>query len=222
MTRILLVDDEQRMLNLLSLYLTPHGMTCDQALSGYQALKQLDKKSYDLILLDIMMKNMDGFETCKKIKERTDIPVIMLTAKDQKHDILHGLHLGADDYVTKPFDEEILLARIEALLRRGTNQKKIEINGLVWNQDSYQLHFKHREIRLTPKEFKLLGLLLKRPNQVYEREDLLELVWGFASETEGRTIDSHVRNLREKIRKQDFPIDSHLKTIWGVGYKWEK
>lgn len=222
MTRILLVDDEQRMLNLLSLYLTPHGFTCDQALTGYQAIKQLDKKKYDLILLDIMMKDMDGFETCAKIKERTNIPIIMLTAKDQKHDILHGLHIGADDYVTKPFDEEILLARIKALLRRETNQKKIETNGLVWNQDSYQLHFKHKEIRLTPKEFKLLGLLLKRPNQVYEREDLLELVWGFESETEGRTIDSHVRNLREKIRKQDFPIDSHLKTIWGVGYKWEK
>ncbi|MCS1352111.1 response regulator transcription factor [Mechercharimyces sp. CAU 1602] len=222
MTRILLVDDEQRMLNLISLYLTPHGFTCDEALSGYQALKKLNEQTYDLILLDIMMKEMDGFATCTKIKERTNIPIIMLTAKDQKQDILHGLHIGADDYITKPFDEEILLARIEALLRREKNQTKVEVNGLIWNQDSHQLNYKNKEIRLTPKEFKLLGLLLKRPNQVYEREDLLELIWGFDSETEGRTIDSHVRNLREKIRKHDYPIDTHLKTIWGVGYKWEK
>ncbi|WP_079478273.1 response regulator transcription factor [Halobacillus salinus] len=222
MTRILLVDDEQRMLDLLALYLTPHGFRCDQALNGFQALELLERCSYELVLLDVMMKDMDGFDTCVKIRERSNIPVIMLTAKDQKQDILQGLKLGADDYVSKPFDEEILLARIEALLRRGDNPKEIAVNGLVWNQESHQLHYGQLEIQLTPKEFKLLGLLLKRPNQVYEREDLLELVWGYDSETEGRTIDSHVRNLREKIRNKGFPIDTHLKTIWGVGYRWEK
>ncbi|WP_082235464.1 response regulator transcription factor [Halobacillus massiliensis] len=222
MTRILLVDDEQRMLDLLSLYLTPHGFICDQELSGHQAIKQLDKTNYDLILLDIMMKDLDGFATCKKIKEKANIPIIMLTAKDQKKDILHGLNIGADDYITKPFDEEILLARIEALLRRGVNHKNIEINGLIWNEESHQLHYEHKEIHLTPKEFKILGILIKRPNQVYEREYLLELVWGFETDTGGRTIDSHVRNLREKIRREGFPIDNHLKTIWGVGYKWMK
>ncbi|MBA2175673.1 response regulator transcription factor [Halobacillus locisalis] len=220
MTKILLVDDEQRMLYLISLYLTPHGFICDQALGGYQAMDLLKQSFFDLILLDIMMKDMDGFETCKRMREITETPIIMLTAKDQKQDILKGLKIGADDYVSKPFDEEILLARMEALLRRGTNRRSIEVNGLTWNQESHQLHYGKTEIQLTPKEFKLLGLLLKRPNQVYEREDLLELVWGFDSETEGRTIDSHVRNVREKIRKKGFPIDSHLKTIWGVGYKW--
>ncbi|ARI78631.1 response regulator transcription factor [Halobacillus mangrovi] len=220
MIRILLVDDEQRMLDLLKLYLSPHGFTCDQALSGIEALDKLNDHSYDLVLLDVMMKDIDGFETCRQMRKVTTIPIIMVTAKDQKQDILQGLHIGADDYITKPFDEDILIARIEALLRRGSKQRKIIQNDLVWNQETHQLHYSGKEIRLTPKEFQLLGLLLKRPNQVYARDDLLQLVWGFDSETEGRTIDSHVRNLREKIRKHGYPIDHHLKTIWGIGYKW--
>ncbi|MGI8314563.1 response regulator transcription factor [Halobacillus mangrovi] len=220
MIRILLVDDEQRMLDLLKLYLSPHGFTCDQALSGIEALDKLNDHSYDLVLLDVMMKDIDGFETCRQMRKVTTIPIIMVTAKDQKQDILQGLQIGADDYITKPFDEDILIARIEALLRRGSKQRKIIQNDLAWNQETHQLHYSRNEIHLTPKEFQLLGLLLKRPNQVYAREDLLQLVWGFDSETEGRTIDSHVRNLREKIRKHGYPIDNHLKTIWGIGYKW--
>ncbi|MGP4078051.1 response regulator transcription factor [Halobacillus sp. K22] len=221
MNRVLLVDDEQRMLDLLELYLKPHGFQCDQARSGFEALRNLEHTSYDLILLDVMMKDMDGFETCRQIREKSNVPIMMITAKDQKHDILQGLKLGADDYITKPFDEDILLARIKALLRRGPEQNKIVMNDLVWNEEAHELHYENKEIHLTPKEFKLLGLLLNRPNQVYDRNYLLERVWGFDSNTEGRTIDSHVRNLREKIRKHGYPIDRHLKTIWGVGYKWE-
>ncbi|SFF59137.1 DNA-binding response regulator, OmpR family, contains REC and winged-helix (wHTH) domain [Halobacillus alkaliphilus] len=221
MNRVLLVDDEQRMLDLLELYLKPHGFPCEKARSGLEALNKLDHTSYDLILLDVMMKDMDGFETCRHIREKSNVPIMMITAKDQKHDILQGLKLGADDYITKPFDEDILLARMKALLRRGPEQNKIVMNDLVWNEEAHQLHYDNKEIHLTPKEFKLLGLLLNRPNQVYDRNYLLERVWGFDSNTEGRTIDSHVRNVREKIRKHGYPIDRHLKTIWGVGYKWE-
>ncbi|SIS48081.1 response regulator transcription factor [Salimicrobium flavidum] len=221
MTQILVVDDEQRMLDLLELYLLPHGYDVTKASGGAEALEKLKHKPYDLIVLDIMMKEMDGFETCRRLRAFTDIPVLMLTAKDQKEDVLKGLKTGADDYVTKPFDEDILIARIETLLRRSA-PSSLEINGLRWNEDTYELKYNGYSVPLTPKEFQLIGLLLKRPGHVYDRNDLLDLVWGFESDTEGRTIDSHVRNIREKIRRSGFPADDHLKTVWGVGYKWVK
>lgn len=220
MKRILLVDDEKRMLDLLELYLVPHGYVVHKVRSGAEGLEELRTYSYDLVLLDIMMKDMDGMETCRRIRTFSKVPIIMLTAKDQKEDVIQGLKTGADDYITKPFDEEILIARIEALLRREHPQSSIEINGLEWNSDTYELHFGSEEIPLTPKEFQLLGLLLRRPNHVYDRNDLLDLVWGIQSDTGGRTIDSHVRHIREKIRRSGFPINDHLKTVWGVGYKW--
>ncbi len=220
MKKLLLVDDEQRMLDLLGLYLEPHGFQCDKALSGPEALSLMETTHYDLVLLDIMMKGMDGYETCRHIRKMTDIPVIMITAKDQKHDIIHGLNVGADDYITKPFDEDIMLARIGAQLRRGNEQNVVVYNHLIWNPDTYQLFHYNEEINVTPKEFQLIGYLMKRPNYVYKRDHLLELIWGAESDTESRTIDSHVRNLREKIRLTGFPIDDHLKTVWGIGYKW--
>ncbi|UOQ94030.1 response regulator transcription factor [Halobacillus shinanisalinarum] len=221
MKRLLLVDDERRMLDLLGLYLEPHGFQCDKVLSGHKALSLFKTYHYDLILLDIMMIDMDGFETCRRIREITDIPIIMITAKDQKQDILRGLKAGADDYITKPFDEDIMLARIQTQLRRGGKKQNVWVyDRLIWNQDTYQLLYLDKEINVTPKEFQLIGLLMKRPNHVYDREHLLELIWGSDSETESRTIDSHVRNIREKIRQKGFPIDKHLKTVWGIGYKW--
>ncbi|REJ09205.1 response regulator transcription factor [Halobacillus trueperi] len=220
MKRILLVDDEKRMLDLLELYLVPHGYEVHKVRSGTEGLEELRIYSYDLVLLDIMMKDMDGMETCRRIRTFSKVPIIMLTAKDQKEDVIRGLKTGADDYITKPFDEEILIARIEALLRRENPQSSIQVNGLEWNSDTYELHFGNEEISLTPKEFQLLGLLLKHPNHVYDRNDLLDLVWGIQSDTGGRTIDSHVRHIREKIRRSGFPINDHLKTVWGVGYKW--
>ncbi|WP_347861112.1 response regulator transcription factor [Salimicrobium sp. PL1-032A] len=219
MTQILIVDDEQRMLDLLELYLTPHGYKVTKVLHGADALEKLKKEPFDLVVLDIMMKGMDGFETCRRLRAFSDVPVLMLTAKDQKEDVIKGLNLGADDYVTKPFDEEILVARIEALLRRNA-PSSIKVDGLQWNEERYELSYGNCSIPLTPKEFQLIRLLLKRPNHVYDRNDLLDLVWGVESDTEGRTIDSHIRNIREKIRHSGFPVDEHLKTVWGVGYKW--
>jgi DNA-binding response OmpR family regulator len=132
------------------------------------------------------------------------------------------LKIGADDYITKPFDEELLLARIEAVIRRsGVEEQKIyEFNGLTWDDHQFNVSFCGQEILLTPKEFKMVGLFLKNPQKVFSREQLIELIWGFESETEGRTIDSHIRNIRDKCRKVGFPIDDHLLTVWGVGYKW--
>ncbi|PBB04824.1 MULTISPECIES: response regulator transcription factor [Bacillaceae] len=221
MTHILIVDDEQRMLDLIELYLLPYGYQTTKVRSGAKALEVVKTTPFDLVILDIMMKEMDGFETCQRLRTFSDVPVLMLTAKDQKKDVIKGLKTGADDYVTKPFDEDILLARVETLLRRNA-PSAMEVNGLRWDESTYELSYQDYAIALTPKEFRLIGLLLKRPNHVYDRHDLLDLVWGFESDTWGRTVDSHVRNIREKIRRSGFPVDDHLKTVWGVGYKWMK
>ncbi|KOF09208.1 XRE family transcriptional regulator [Planococcus glaciei] len=220
MQKVLLVDDEQRMLDLVALYLKPHQYVCTKAVGAFEALNYLEKESYDLVLLDVMMPEMDGWELCREIRKFSDVPIIMLTAREQKEDIVKGLNLGADDYVTKPFNEEELLARMAALLRRSRPENSIEVDGLLWDEDRFELSFNGQSIRLTPKEFLMLGQLLKNPDKVFSREQLIQLVWGFDSETEGRTIDSHVRNVREKIRQAGFPIDQHFLTVWGIGYKW--
>src|SRR5699024_6613917 len=184
------------------------------------ALSSLEAEAFDIILLDIMMPEMNGWDLCRKVREISDIPIIMLTAREEKEDIVKGLKLGADDYITKPFSEDELLARMEALLRRRKPANSVEVNGLLWDEMRYELSYKNNPVKLTPKEFALIGLLIRNPNQVFEREQLIGLIWGFESDTGGRTVDSHVRNIREKIRQAGFPIDEHFKTVWGVGYKW--
>ncbi|TMN23340.1 response regulator transcription factor [Lentibacillus cibarius] len=217
---VLLVDDEKRMLDLLTLYLKPHNYTCQQARGAYEALDYLDQKSFDIVLLDIMMPDMDGWELCQEIRAVSDVPIIMVTARDQKEDVVKGLRLGADDYIAKPINEEELLARMEALLRRNMSANRVEVRGLVWDENRYELTYQSKPIKLTPKEFMMLGYFLQHPNQVFSRERLIELIWGFDSNTEGRTVDSHVRNMRDKIKQAGFPIEQHLQTVWGVGYKW--
>lgn len=222
MKKVLLIDDEERMLELLELYLKPYSYICRKALGANEGLKYIKEEKFDIILLDVMMPEMNGWEVCKKIREYSDIPIIMVTAREQKEDIVKGLKLGADDYITKPFDEEELVARIDALLRRTKPVNQIELDGLLWDEDQFELSYKHQYVKLTPKEFSIIGLLMKNPGRVFSREQLIEMVWGFHSETEGRTVDSHVRNMREKIREAGFPIDDYFQTVWGVGYKWIK
>jgi DNA-binding response OmpR family regulator len=221
MTTILLVDDETRMLDLLSLYLTPLGYKCVHHTSAIDAINFLEDHHADLILLDVMMPEMDGWEACREIRRHWDTPIIMLTARSEKHDIVQGLNIGADDYVTKPFDEAELVARIEAVLRRNSGKSTILIfNGLSLNMDSYELQYHGTAIPLTPKEFSLLNLFLQNRNKVFTREHLISTIWGYGVNTEDRTIDSHVRNLRDKLRKAGFAADDYLITVWGVGYKW--
>jgi DNA-binding response OmpR family regulator len=221
MKTILLVDDEPMMLDLLSLYLSPLGYKCIKKESAIDAIHYLQSHSADLILLDIMMPEMDGWEACREIRKTLDIPIIMLTAMSDKTDIVKGLKTGADDYISKPFDEEELTARIEAVLRRSKSESgTISFNGLLLDQNSYQLQFNRKEIPLTPKEFGMMSLFLSNMNKVFSREHLITSIWGHDVSTEDRTIDSHVRNLREKLRKAGFPADEHLQTVWGVGYKW--
>jgi DNA-binding response OmpR family regulator len=219
---ILLVDDEIRMLDLLSLYLEPHSFKCIKAKSGNDALKLLQTRKMDLVILDVMMPEMDGWTTCKKMREFSDVPIIMLTARTETVDVVKGLKYGADDYVTKPFKEEELLARIEALLRRTNTlqEEQIIFKGLEWRRDSVQLKYQKQVIQVTPKEFALVGLFLKNPHKVFSRDHLVLTIWGIDSQIDDRTIDSHIRNLREKLRNVGFPVDDHLFTVWGVGYKW--
>ncbi|MFT9598402.1 response regulator transcription factor [Mesobacillus sp.] len=221
MATILLVDDETRMLDLLALYLTPAGYKCIKRTSGNEAISFLEDNHADLVLLDVMMPELDGWETCSEIRRHWDIPVIMLTARSEKPDVVRGLKIGADDYITKPFDEGELIARIEAVLRRqSVKSPLLNFNGLKLNTDSYDVQYNGILIPLTPKEFALLSLFLENINKVFTREHLISTIWGYGVDTEDRTIDSHVRNLRDKLRKSGFAVDDYLSTVWGVGYKW--
>ncbi|PPA68698.1 response regulator transcription factor [Jeotgalibacillus proteolyticus] len=224
MKRIALVDDEQRMLDLLELYLKPLGYDCIKLRSGEDAIRLVKDEEPDLILLDVMMPSMDGFEACRIIRRFSDVPIILLTALYEKEDIIRGLQDGADDYIVKPFDEEELVARIHAIFRRTSDDfsRRIEHKGLVWDEFSHELSYNEMTVNVTPKEFSILGHLLKNPGRAYSREQLLSIIWGYEAWTDGRTVDSHVRNLRDKLRKIGFPIEKHLHTIWGVGYKWIK
>ncbi|MGI8384840.1 response regulator transcription factor [Robertmurraya sp. P23] len=222
MKTILLVDDEQRMLDLLCLYLEPKGYKCVPHTSALYALEYLSSSQVDLVLLDIMMPEMDGWTLCAEIRKKWDIPIIMLTARTDKTDIVKGLDIGADDYISKPFDEDELLARIGAVLRRNKSTSQIlTFKGLVLNLESFDLHYEKTPIPLTPKEFSMMELFLTHPNRVFTRDHLITSIWGHGVATEDRTIDSHVRNLREKLRKAHFPADEHLQTVWGLGYKWQ-
>ena len=221
MTTILLVDDETRMLDLLTLYLTPQGYKCIKKNSALDAISYLEDHQADLVLLDIMMPEMDGWDACQEIRKHWQIPIIMLTARSEKTDIVKGLKNGADDYITKPFDEAELIARIEAVLRRNSGESALlSFKGLALNMDSYELQYNGADIALTPKEFSLLNLFLQNRNKVFTREHLISTIWGYGVSTEDRTIDSHVRNLRDKLRKAGFAADEYLLTVWGIGYKW--
>ncbi|MEH7075740.1 response regulator transcription factor [Neobacillus drentensis] len=223
MKTILLVDDETRMLDLLCLYLAPYDFNCLKAESGKKAISLLEiEEAIDIVILDIMMPDMDGWKTCQKIREFSKVPIIMLTAMGETVDVIKGLKYGADDYITKPFHEAELLARIEALLRRSknSNEKNLVFNGLEWNKGSFELRYQNKLIQVTPKEFELIGLFLKNPQKVFSRDHLLSTIWSQKFHIDDRTVDSHIRNLREKLRNEGFPIDQHLSTVWGIGYKW--
>lgn len=220
MIKLLLVDDEERMLQLLKLYLEPHGYSCHTVCSGRAAVKYVEQNELDLIILDIMMPKMNGWETAEEIRSFSNVPIIILTAKEHTTDIVKGLKIGADDYITKPFEEDVLLARIEAILRRVLPKDKVEVDGLTWDKENHELTYHSKNITLTPKEFDMIGLLILNKNIVLTREHLLERVWGYDTETEDRTVDSHIRNIRDKCKNAGFPISEHLKTVWGIGYKW--
>ena len=222
--RVLVVDDEKLIGKGIRFSLEQDGMEVDCAYDGEEALACARENNYDMILLDIMLPKLDGFEVCQQIREFSDVPVVMLTAKGDDMDKILGLEYGADDYITKPFNILEVKARIKAIMRRtgkkdreAENSKVIKKGDLKLDCESRRVFSKDREINLTAKEFDLLELLAHNPNKVYSREDLLNLVWGYEYPGDARTVDVHIRRLREKIEAN--PSDpKYVYTKWGVGY----
>jgi DNA-binding response OmpR family regulator len=220
--KILVADDEQNIVRLLRLYLRNEGYEVIAAADGRQALDRFGQESPDLVLLDLMMPALSGFEVCTEIRKRSDVPVIMLTARSDDIDKIVGLEMGADDYVTKPFNPREVVARVKAALRRRTWDRApdqepgaVTVGNITLDPQSRDVTVDGTRVRLRQREFDLLEAFLRHPNVVLDRERLLVLVWGQEYEGDTRTIDVHVAWLREKLREGDAKIE----TVWGVGYK---
>ena len=221
---VLIVEDDPNIRELLQLYLEKDGYLVTQAADGGQGLEQFRACKPDLVLLDVMMPVMDGWEVCKAIRAESSTPVIMLTAKGEIDDKVAGLKAGADDYMTKPFEMKELLARIEAVLRRSDRSeevtaRRLTFDKLVIDMDSFELTVDGKKVDTPPKEMELLFYLASSPNRVYTRNQLLDEVWGFDYFGDSRTVDVHVKRLREKL--EGISDQWNVKTVWGVGYKFE-
>ena len=222
---ILVVDDDRNICELIRLYLEKEGFSVTLAYDGQAALNKFKEGSPSLVLLDIMLPKMDGFQVCREIRRISNIPIIMLTAKGETFDKVLGLELGADDYMVKPFENKELVARIKAALRRydpkDDAEKEVVYPNLCINLSNYELKISGNAIDIPPKELELLYFLATNPNKVFTREQLLETVWGFDYFGDSRTVDVHVKRLREKLELAGEGQNWQLKTVWGVGYKFE-
>lgn len=223
--KILIVDDDENICELLRLYLEKDGFETVVANNGEQAVDYAAKYTPDLILLDIMLPKLDGWQVCREIRKSSDVPIIMLTAKGETFDKILGLELGADDYISKPFDTKEVIARIKAVLRRSSDKDKasqiqeVTYDKLRINLTNYELEVNGVKIDTPPKELELIYHLASNPNRVYTRDQLLDEVWGFDYYGDSRTVDVHVKRLREKL--ENVSDRWSLKTVWGVGYKFE-
>jgi DNA-binding response OmpR family regulator len=221
--KVLVVDDEQSICELIKLDLEFEGYNVETAFDGREALEKVESFQPDLIILDVMLPYISGYELCRKINEKYNIPIILLTAKTDIVDKVLGLELGADDYITKPFDNRELLARAKALIRRSSqipaaDDKIIENGDLTIIPNERKVLVKKEEIHLTPKEYDLLYLLAQNPEQVFPRESLLEKIWGYDYFGDTRTVDMHVQRIRKKIGDHS-SSPKYLQTVFGVGYK---
>ncbi len=225
MKKVLVVDDEKSIVKGIKFSLEQDDMSVDTAHDGEVAIEKIRENSYDVVLLDVMLPKYTGLEVCQMVREFSDVPIIMLTAKGEDMDKILGLEYGADDYITKPFNILEVKARIKAIMRRSSKQDQdrgrddsvIEINGLRCECDSRRVFIDGVEASLTAKEFDLLLLLISNPNKVYSRDELLETIWGTSYPGDARTVDVHVRRLREKIESQ--PANpKYIHTKWGIGY----
>ncbi len=223
--KILVVDDDRNICEIIRLYLEKEGFQVILAHDGKEALDLFREVTPSVVVLDIMMPKMDGFQVCREIRRVSTIPVIMLTAKGETFDKVLGLELGADDYMVKPFENKELVARIKAVLRRyepkDSVDKEVIYSNIVINLTNYELKINGKAIDIPPKELELLYYLATNPNKVFTREQLLETVWGFDYFGDSRTVDVHVKRLREKLEIAGENVNWQLKTVWGVGYKFE-
>ena len=226
--KILIVDDDTNIAELISLYLTKECYETKMVHDGESALKELNLFQPNLILLDLMLPGMDGYQVCREVRTKSQVPIIMLSAKGEVFDKVLGLELGADDYIVKPFDTKELVARVKANLRRcqqvvtepvrPADAKIVEYPDLTINQSNYSVLYQGRTVEMPPKELELLYFLASSPNQVFTREQLLDHIWGYEYIGDTRTVDVHIKRLREKIKDHE---SWRIATIWGIGYKFE-
>lgn len=224
--KILIVDDDNNIAELISLYLTKECFEAKIVNDGEQALREFDSFHPDLLLLDLMLPGIDGYQVCRELRHTSDVPIIMLSAKGETFDKVLGLELGADDYIIKPFDAKELVARVRAVLRRfkvrqpsaPSGEKSVSYPDLTINLTNYSVTYMGKQVDMPPKELELLYFLASSPNQVFTREQLLDHIWGYEYIGDTRTVDVHIKRLREKIK--DNPSWS-IATVWGIGYKFE-
>lgn len=229
--KILVVDDEDRIRRLLRMYLERDDFEVEEAENGADALELALNNDYDAVLLDLMMPEMDGIEVCERLRQEKNTPIIMLTAKGEESNRVQGFEVGADDYIVKPFSPREVVLRVKAVLRRTTNAKLdgadqtaknlIVFPHLTIDLDAYRVTSENTEISLTPKEYELLVFLAKSPDKVFKREDLLKEVWQYEFFGDLRTVDTHVKRLREKLNSVSKEAAKMIGTVWGVGYKFE-
>ena len=226
--KVLVVDDEKLIVKGIRFSLEQDDMEVDCAYDGEEALKLAAENTYDIILLDLMLPGIDGYQVCREVRSHSNVPIIMLSAKGEIFDKVLGLELGADDYITKPFDTKELVARVRAVLRRyqtgaqpaedTSRSKCIEYPDLAINLSNYSVTFRGTPVDMPPKELELLYFLASSPNQVFTREQLLDHIWGYEYMGDTRTVDVHIKRLREKLRGNRF---WSISTVWGIGYKFE-
>ena len=223
-TKILVVDDDEHIAELISLYLIREGYDTKEVYNGNDAVKAFEEYKPNLIMLDIMLPGLDGYGVCKEIRKTSGVPIIMLTAKGDTIDKVLGLELGADDYMVKPFEPKQLTARVKAVLRRydktenTADENVLTYDNLEINLSNYTVKYYGEFLNFPPKEFELLYFLAKRPNQVFTRDQLLDKIWGYEYIGDTRTVDVHIKRIREKFNRKD---KWSVKTVWGVGYKFE-
>ncbi len=222
--KILVVDDDINICELLRVYLVKEGYSVVTCNDGASAVEMVDTETPALVLLDIMLPILDGWQVCREVRKKSNVPIIMLTAKSETFDKILGLELGADDYISKPFDTKEVIARVKAVLRRSASDessdiKEVKYENLTINLTNYELIVGGKSIDTPPKELELIYHLASNPNRVYTRDQLLDEVWGFDYYGDSRTVDVHVKRLREKL--ENVSQQWSLKTVWGVGYKFE-
>ena len=224
MTKILIADDNQQITSILEEYAIKNGYRPIIALDGKEAIEKFEAHSPDIILLDVMMPIKDGFEVCRDIRETSNVPIIMITARGEDFEKIMGLEIGADDYIVKPFSPQEVMARVKAIMRRISHEEKdqqiLAFDNLKVNLQDYTVYIDEANISMTKKEFEILWTLTKSKNKVFSRDNLLNSLWGYDYFGDNRTVDSHIKRLRAKLDKHSHP-HWDIKTIWGVGYKFE-
>ncbi|MFW6268563.1 MAG: response regulator transcription factor [Bacillota bacterium] len=220
--RVLIIDDDEHICKILKDYFEYENFKVVTALTGKQGLELVEKEDPDIIILDIMLPELDGWEVCKELRPQNETPIIILSAKDEESERISGLELGADDYVTKPFSPREVVVRAKTILRRIQDQNieknSLKFDDLVINKENREVRIGDQIVNLTPKEFDLLWELAFSPKKVFSRDKLLKNVWGYDYFGDQRTVDTHIKSLRNKLGE---PIASYIKTVWGVGYKFE-